>query len=142
MTPFSLSSAFLKTLPLPSFVLNRDVQLNNAYLLPYNAFFIHLLFGLFALTLFWSLLSPTDYNPVDLAQLVQLVAIAVDCFVLFKLFSRYSTEENVQRYVYWLLLLVVRLLTLILLRKLWADRVAAALDVYGLGNAQTMGATS
>ncbi len=76
---------------------------------------------------------------MDLAQLVQLVAIAVDCFVLFKLFSRYSTEENVQRYVYWLLLLVVRLLTLVLLRKLWADRVAAALDVYGIGGAAQMG---
>ncbi|KAH9403243.1 hypothetical protein TYRP_015126 [Tyrophagus putrescentiae] len=106
------------------FVLNRDVQLNNAYLLPLQR-----------------LLHPPPLRPLhpDALLLVQLVAIAVDCFVLFKLFSRYSTEENVQRYVYWLLLLVVRLLTLVLLRKLWADRVAAALDVYGFNNGQIGG---
>lgn len=112
------------------------MHVNNGYLKAYNDFFIHLLFGLFTLCLFWALLAPTDYNPVDLAQLVQAVSIGVDCFLLYKLFSRYPVEGHVEEFVFWILLMLVRLLTLILLRKLWAGRVAAALDVYGL-NAQS-----
>lgn len=66
----------------------------------YNTFFLYFLSAVLFLALFWTLLVPRDYNPMDLAQLTELVAIGADSYVLYKLYSRYSFEAHAEKFVY------------------------------------------